>query len=298
MNRRTKGIILAGGSGTRLYPLTSLFSKQLQPIYDKPMIYYPLATLMLAGVRDVLIISTPLDTPNFERLLGDGAQWGVNISYIVQPEPKGIAQAFIYGADFIGDDQVCLILGDNLFYGKLNFLRQALENNVGGTIFGYPVHDPERYGVVEFGADKRVISIEEKPQKPKSNYAVPGLYVYTSDVRAIAAALKPSARGELEITDVNNAYLREGRLRVEIMGRGLAWLDTGTPKSLLEASMFIHTIEERQGYKIACLEEIALQQGFLAPEAWLRHIERLPKSPYKEYCLRIFEEFQSETDKT
>lgn len=290
MNTRNKGIILAGGSGTRLYPLTSLFSKQLQPIYDKPMIYYPLATLMLAGIRDVLIISTPIDTPNFERLLGDGKQWGVNITYKVQPEPKGIAEAFVYGREFIGNDQVCLILGDNLFYGKLNFLRQALETNVGGTIFGYPVHDPERYGVVEFGADKRVLSIEEKPKKPKSNYAVPGLYVYSSDVCEIAANLEPSPRGELEITDVNNTYLKQNRLHVEVMGRGLAWLDTGTPKSLLEASMFIHTIEERQGYKIACLEEIALQQGFLQPNEWLEVVDRLPKSPYKDYCLRIFEE--------
>ncbi|MCS6809484.1 MAG: glucose-1-phosphate thymidylyltransferase RfbA [Bacteroidota bacterium] len=289
----TKGIVLAGGSGTRLYPLTSLFSKQLQPIYDKPMIYYPLATLMLVGIRDILIISTPFDTPNFERLLGNGARWGINIQYAVQPEPKGIAQAFLYGQEFIGSNQVCLILGDNLFYGNLSFLRRALQTNVGGTIFGYPVNDPERYGVVEFGADNRVLSIEEKPKKPKSNYAVPGLYVYTHDVCEIASQLQPSARGELEITDVNMAYLRQNRLRVELMGRGLAWLDTGTPKSLLEASMFIHTIEERQGYKIACLEEIALQQGFLSAEDWLTNVEHLPKSPYREYCLRIYEEWRS-----
>lgn len=291
--KTTKGIILAGGSGTRLYPLTAMFSKQLQPVYDKPMIYYPLATLMLAGIRDILIISTPVDTPNFEKLLGSGAQWGVNISYKVQPEPKGIAQAFIYGKDFIGSDNVCLILGDNLFYGKLNFLRNAIEHNVGGTIFGYQVNDPERYGVVEFGADKRVISIEEKPKKPKSNYAVPGLYVYSSDVVQISENLQPSPRGELEITDVNNTYLREKRLNVEIMGRGIAWLDTGTPKSLLEASMFIHTIEERQGYKIACLEEIALQQQFIDEVGFMRTMELLPKSPYKEYCLRIFEEWKA-----
>jgi glucose-1-phosphate thymidylyltransferase len=291
--KNTKGIILAGGSGTRLYPLTAMFSKQLQPIYDKPMIYYPVATLMLAGIRDILIISTPIDTPNFEKLLGTGEQWGVNISYKVQPEPKGIAQAFIYGKEFIGNDQVCLILGDNLFYGKLNFLRTAIEHNVGGTIFGYQVNDPERYGVVEFNAEKRVVSIEEKPKKPKSNYAVPGLYVYSSDVVGIAENLKPGVRGELEITDVNTTYLSQNRLNVEIMGRGIAWLDTGTPKSLLEASMFIHTIEERQGYKIACLEEIALQQKFISSEGFMRTMERLPKSPYKDYCLRIFEEFQA-----
>jgi glucose-1-phosphate thymidylyltransferase len=289
-NGVTKGIILAGGSGTRLYPLTAMFSKQLQPVYDKPMIYYPLATLMLAGIRDVLIISTPVDTPNFQRLLGDGSQWGVRIVYKVQAEPKGIAEAFIYGKEFIGDDQVCLILGDNLFYGKLNFLRRALETTEGGTIFGYAVNDPERYGVVEFGADKRAISIEEKPAKPKSHFAVPGLYVYSSDVVGIAENLTPSKRGELEITDVNNTYLRQGRLQVEIMGRGIAWLDTGTPKSLLEASMFIHTIEERQGYKIACLEEIALQKGFISREEFFRTLEALPKSPYKEYCVRIVDE--------
>lgn len=292
--KTTKGIILAGGSGTRLYPLTAMFSKQLQPVYDKPMIYYPLATLMLAGIRDILIISTPVDTPNFEKLLGSGEKWGVRISYKVQPEPKGIAQAFVYGKEFIGSDQVCLILGDNLFYGKLNFLRNALEHNAGGTIFGYQVNDPERYGVVEFGANKRVISIEEKPKKPKSNYAVPGLYVYASDVVQISENLQPSPRGELEITDVNNTYLAQERLSVEIMGRGIAWLDTGTPKSLLEASMFIHTIEERQGYKIACLEEIALQQKFITNDGFMRTMERLPKSPYKDYCLRIFEEFQAQ----
>lgn len=286
----TKGIILAGGSGTRLYPLTSLFSKQLQPIYDKPMIYYPLATLMLAGIRDILIISTPQDTPNFERLLGNGNRWGIDIRYVVQPEPKGIAQAFVYGKEFIGDNQVCLILGDNLFYGKLDFLRRALETNKGGTIFGYAVHDPERYGVVEFDAQKRVVSIEEKPQKPKSKYAVPGLYAYASDVTEIVATLKPSARGELEITDLNTAYLKQNRLSVEIMGRGIAWLDTGTPKSLLEASMFIQTIEERQGYKIACLEEVALAQGFISRSEYAAAVEELPKSPYKDYCLRMLEE--------
>lgn len=286
----TKGIILAGGSGTRLYPLTSLFSKQLQPVYDKPMIYYPLATLMLSGIQDVLLISTPDDTPNFERLLGDGSQWGINIQYVVQHQPKGIAEAFLYGKEFIGSDQVCLILGDNIFYGKLDFVRQAIERNTGGTIFGYPVHDPERYGVVEFGPDRKVVTIEEKPKKPKSQYAVPGLYIYTSDVVDIAAGLRPSERGELEITDVNLAYLREERLCVELMGRGIAWLDTGTPQSLMEAGMFIHTIEERQGYKIACLEEIALQQQFITPEQYDRNIGLLPNSPYKQYCVRIREE--------
>lgn len=286
----TKGIVLAGGSGTRLYPSTSLFSKQLQPVYDKPMIYYPLATLMLSGIRDILLISTPQDTPNFERLLGDGSQWGISLQYIVQREPKGIAEAFIYGREFIGAEQVCLILGDNIFYGKLDFVRRALERNIGGTIFGYPVNDPERYGVVEFGADKRVLSIEEKPAVPKSHYAVPGLYIFTADVVDIAAHLQPSARGELEITDVNREYLRQERLHVELMGRGIAWLDTGTPQSLMEAGMFIHTIEERQGYKIACLEEIALQQAFIAPEQYDRNIARLPNSPYKDYCIRIKDE--------
>lgn len=286
----TKGIVLAGGSGTRLYPSTSLFSKQLQPVYDKPMIYYPLATLMLSGIRDILLISTPNDTPNFERLLGDGSQWGISLQYVVQREPRGIAEAFVYGKEFIGAEQVCLILGDNIFYGKLDFVRRAVERNTGGTIFGYPVNDPERYGVVEFGADKRVLSIEEKPAEPKSHYAVPGLYIFTADVVDIAAQLQPSARGELEITDVNREYLRQERLHVELMGRGIAWLDTGTPQSLMEAGMFIHTIEERQGYKIACLEEIALQQAFIAPEQYERNIRLLPNSPYKDYCLRIKDE--------
>lgn len=290
----TKGIILAGGSGTRLYPLTSLFSKQLQPVYDKPMVYYPLATLMLSGIRDILLISTPHDTPSFEHLLRDGSQWGVSIQYVVQHEPKGIAQAFLYGSEFIGSDQVCLILGDNIFYGKLDFMRRALEGNTGGTIFGYPVHDPERYGVVEFGTDGRVVSIEEKPKKPKSHYAVPGLYIYTSDVVSIAEQLQPSARGELEITDVNMEYLRQGRLHAERMGRGIAWLDTGTPESLLEAGMFIHTIEKRQGYKIACLEEIALMQQFITPEEYECNVGMLPNSSYKSYCMRIKEEIISE----
>lgn len=284
---KTKGIILAGGSGTRLYPLTSIISKQLQPVYDKPMIYYPLATLMLAGIREVLIISTPQDTPNFIKLLGDGSQWGISLEYKVQNAPKGIAEAFILGADFIGNDQVTLILGDNIFYGKLDFFRKALAHNDGGHIFGYPVHDPERYGVVEFSNDGKVISIEEKPQQPKSQYAVPGLYVYSSDVVEISKNLKPSPRGELEITDVNNEYLRQGRLGVELMGRGIAWLDTGTPQSLLQASSFIATIEERQGYKIACLEEVALMKEFIIREEFIQNVSKLPRSSYREYCEKI-----------
>ncbi len=283
----TKGIILAGGSGTRLYPMTSIFSKQLQPIYDKPMIYYPLATLMLAGIKDILIISTPVDTPNIERLLGDGQRWGVSIRYKVQAAPKGIAEAFIYGADFIGGDQVCLVLGDNLFYGKLDFLRRAIEKNVGGTIFAYQVTDPERYGVVELGENGEILSIEEKPTSPKSNYAIPGLYVFSNEVVRIAQTIKPSPRGELEITEVQNAYLGQGSLRVEKMGRGIAWLDTGTPESLLEASQFIHAIEKRQGMKIACLEEIAYHEGYINREQYDAVVEALPKSSYREYCLRV-----------
>lgn len=286
----TKGIILAGGSGTRLYPMTSVFSKQLQPVYDKPMIYYPLATLMLSGIKDILIISTPRDTPIIEQLLGDGSQWGITLRYVVQPAPKGIAEAFVYGKDFIGGDQVCLILGDNLFYGKLDFLRNAIKNNVGGTVFGYRVNDPERYGVVEFGIDGEVISIEEKPQQPKSNYAIPGIYVFSNDVVEITPTLKPSPRGELEITEVQNAYLRQGRLRVEVMGRGIAWLDTGTPESLLEASQFIHAIEKRQGMKIACLEEIALHEKFITKQEYMQVVEKLPNSSYKEYCIRVADE--------
>lgn len=286
----TKGIILAGGSGTRLYPMTSVFSKQLQPVYDKPMIYYPLATLMLAGIRDILIISTPQDTPNIERLLGNGSQWGISLQYIVQPQPKGIAEAFVYGKEFIADQQVCLILGDNLFYGKLDFLRNAITNNIGGTIFGYRVNDPRQYGVVEFGANGEVLSIEEKPQQPKSNYAIPGIYVFSNDVVNIVPQLAPSPRGELEITDVQLAYLHQGSLRVEVMGRGIAWLDTGTPESLLEAGQFIHAIEKRQGTKIACLEEIALYENFISRDEYMRHVQSLPKSSYREYCLRVVEE--------
>lgn len=286
----TKGIILAGGSGTRLYPMTAIFSKQLQVIYDKPMIYYPLAILMLGGIKDILLISTPQDTPNFERLLGDGSQWGVNISYKVQAEPKGIAEAFIYGAEFIGDDQVCLILGDNMFYGKLDFFRNAIQNNRGGTIFGHRVQNPEEYGVVEFDKNWKVLSIEEKPNKPKSNYAIPGLYIFNNEVVEIAKNIKPSPRGELEITDVQKAYLEKGRLDVQLFGRGIAWLDTGTPESLIEAGSFIHHIEKRQGRKIACLEEIALYQKFITKEEYITNINALPNCAYKEYCLRVAEE--------
>ncbi|MFN8367978.1 MAG: glucose-1-phosphate thymidylyltransferase RfbA [Candidatus Kapaibacterium sp.] len=288
--KNTKGIILAGGSGTRLYPMTAVQSKQLQPVYDKPMIYYPLATLMLAGIKEILIISTPVDTPNIERLLSDGSQWGISLQYVVQPAPKGIAEAFVYGKEFIGNDQVCLILGDNLFYGKLDFLRNALENNVGGTIFGYRVTDPERYGVVEFDDHGNVRSIEEKPKLPKSNYAIPGIYVFSNEVVRIVPNQQPSVRGELEITDVQLEYLRRNELRVEIMGRGIAWLDTGTPESLLEASQFIHAIEKRQGTKIACLEEIALYEHYITKEQYLQHVETLPKSSYREYCLSVANE--------
>lgn len=288
----TKGIVLAGGSGTRLYPMTTVASKQLQPIYDKPMIYYPLATLMLTGIRHILLISTPQDLPAFERLLGDGSQWGITLQYTVQPKPRGIAEAFICGSDFIGRDQVCLILGDNLFYGKLDFLREALRTNTGGTIFGYSVQDPHRYGVVELAPDGTVLSIEEKPSHPRSPYAIPGLYVYTADVVEIARTLAPSPRGELEIVDIHRAYLAQGRLHVRLLGRGIAWLDTGTPEALVEASIFIHAIEKRQGTKIACLEEIALHQGYITLEEFYQTVERLPSSPYKSYCLRIGAEYE------
>lgn len=288
--QKTKAIILAGGSGSRLYPLTSIMSKQLQPVYDKPMIYYPLATLMLAGIQDILIITTPHDAPHFHQLLGDGTKWGITISYAEQSAPRGIAEAFIYGKEFIGTDQVCLILGDNLFYGKLDFLRQALAHNQGATIFGYPVQDPERYGVVEFNSDGSVISIEEKPSKPKSQYAIPGLYVFDNEVISIAEQLEPSERGELEITDVQKVYLEKQQLKVEKMGRGIAWLDTGTPESLLEAGEFIHAIEKRQNLKIACLEEIALRMNFIDIEAYQSLLETLPNSSYREYCKRVLQE--------
>ena len=285
-----KGIILAGGAGSRLFPLTLVASKQLQPVYDKPMIYYPLATLMTAGIKDVLLISTPHDTPRFEALLGDGSRWGITISYKVQPEPKGIAQAFLVGEEFIDNQPVCLILGDNIFYGKMNLDKIVSEFTTGARVFGYQVNDPERYGVVAFDANGTVLSIEEKPQHPKSHFAVPGLYLYDKNIVAVAKAIKPSPRGELEITDINLEYLRRGELMVERLGRGIAWLDTGTHKSLLEASNFIETIESRQGLKIACLEEIALRRGFINCQQMKEVIEATPKSSYKEYLQRVYNE--------
>jgi glucose-1-phosphate thymidylyltransferase len=282
-----KGIVLAGGAGSRLYPLTLVASKQLQPVYDKPMIYYPLATLMMAGICDILIISTPDDTPRFEALLGDGSRWGIRISYKVQPEPKGIAQAFLVGEDFIAGDPVCLILGDNIFYGKMNLDKAAAEFGRGALIFGYYVQDPERYGVVEFDSEGRAIGIEEKPARPKTHYAVPGLYLYDSRVVEITRGLTPSPRGELEITDVNLAYLRRRELRVEKLGRGIAWLDTGTHQSLLEASHFIGTLEARQGLKIACLEEVALRMGYIDCRKMAAVIERTPNSSYRDYLVRV-----------
>lgn len=287
-----KGIILAGGAGSRLYPLTLIASKQLQPVYDKPMIYYPLATLMTAGIKDILLISTHQDTPRFEALLGNGSRWGISISYKVQPEPKGIAQAFLVGEEFINNEPVCLILGDNIFYGKMNLDRIISEFSSGARVFGYQVTDPERYGVVAFDTNGIVLSIEEKPLHPKSNYAVPGLYLYDENIVAVAKSIKPSARGELEITDVNLEYLRRGELMVERLGRGIAWLDTGTHKSLLEASNFIETIESRQGLKIACLEEIALRRGFINCYEMKEIIEATPKSYYKEYLMRVYNETQ------
>lgn len=283
----TKGIILAGGRGTRLYPMTSVVNKQLISIYDKPMIYYPLATLMLSGIRDILIISTPEDIPSFEKVLGDGSKWGLTISYAVQKEPKGIAEAFIIGKEFIGNDQVCLILGDNLFHGKLDFLRDAIRYNEGGTIFGYKVNDPERYGIVEFDTNGKAVSIEEKPKEPKSKFAIPGIYIFDSDVSYIASKVEPSERGELEITSVQNEYLKLDKLRVQVIGRGIAWLDTGTPESLLEAGQFISVIEKRQNLKVACLEEIAFEMGYITMADLEEVTEKLPKSEYKEYCKRI-----------
>ncbi|PKL86676.1 MAG: glucose-1-phosphate thymidylyltransferase [Ignavibacteriae bacterium HGW-Ignavibacteriae-1] len=288
---KTKGIILAGGKGTRLYPMTNIFSKQLQPVYDKPMIYYPLSTLMLAGIREVLLISTPDDTPNYKKLLGDGSQFGITIEYKIQDSPGGLPQAFIIGEQFIGDSQVCLILGDNLFYGKLDFLRDGISNNHGGTIFAYHVDNPTEYGVVEFDHNHKVLSIEEKPKNPKSKYAIPGLYIFNSKVAAYSRELKPSVRGEIEITDLHKHYLRDNELDVVTIGRGVAWLDTGTPHSLLEAGVFIQTIEKRQGTKIACLEEIALQQEFIDLDSYLKLIDSLPECDYKNYCKKIINEY-------
>ena len=287
-----KGIILAGGSGTRLYPVTKTICKQLIPIYDKPMVYYPLSVLMLAGIREILIISTPEDLPRFEELFGTGEHLGIRFSYAVQTAPRGLADAFIVGKEFIGDDSVCLILGDNIFYGVglAKMLQKAAGNNGGGTVFGYYVNDPQRYGVVKFDDYGTVISIEEKPKAPKSNYAVVGLYFYDNEVVEIAGNMNPSERGELEITDVNKEYLRRGKLRVELLGRGYAWLDTGTHDSLADATNFVKTIEDRQGLKIACIEEIAYRMGYIDVEALRRAAEGLNKSGYGEYLLRIAQE--------
>ncbi len=284
-----KGIILAGGSGTRLYPLTQVVSKQLMPVYDKPMIYYPLSTLMLAGIREVLIISTPSHSPLFQDLLGDGSQWGMKFSYMEQPSPDGLAQAFILGKDFIGDDPVCLILGDNLFYGRGlgEVLRRSAQLTDGAIVFGYRVSEPQHYGVVEFDQEGKVLSLEEKPTEPKSSYAVPGIYFYDSQAAAIASSLKPSPRGELEVTDMNKVYLEQGKLQVELLGRGYAWLDTGTHESLHQAASFIQILEERQGFKVACVEEIAYRNGYIDDEQLRKLATPMAKSTYGKYLLDL-----------
>ncbi len=290
-----KGIILAGGSGTRLFPVTQAVSKQLMPVYDKPMVYYPLSALMLAGIQDILLISTPADTPRFKQLLGDGSQWGLRLSYAVQPEPNGLAEAFLIGRDFLAGSACCLVLGDNIFYGhdfarSLRDAARATEASGSAHVFAYPVTDPERYGVVAFDEQRRAVSLEEKPVSPKSRYAVTGIYFYPPDVVEVAAAIKPSPRGELEITDVNCAYLAEGRLNVEVLGRGIAWLDTGTHDSLLEATLFIHTIEKRQGLKVACPEEISFRLGWITEAALTNIANNYGKSSYGDYLRRIVRE--------
>lgn len=287
---KRKGIILAGGAGTRLYPLTDVACKQLLPVYDKPMIYYPLSTLMLGGIEDVLIISTPKDTPMIEQLLGDGSRLGMYIEYAVQPEPKGIAQAFLIGEKFIGDDGCTLILGDNIFHGKLDFFRKALSRPEGACIFGYPVRDPERFGVVQFDDDYKVVSLEEKPKEPKSNFAVPGLYVYDNKIIEYTKQVQPSPRGELEITDVNLEYFKKGELRCEPLGRGIAWLDSGTPRSLLEASNYIATVEHQQSYKVACIEEVAFNMNFIDQAGFERVISDTRSPDYREYLEMVLKE--------
>jgi len=288
--KKTKGIILAGGSGSRLYPITKVYSKQLALIYDKPLIYYPLSILMLGGIKDVLIISNEETIPLYKQLFNSGDKIGMNINYAVQPAPNGIAEAFIIGEKFIGDDDVCLVLGDNIFYGDIKFFYEGIQKNIGATIFGYQVNDPERYGIVEFDKQGNALSIEEKPKNPKSHYAVPGLYIFNNEVINISKNLKPSARGELEITDVNKEYLNRKQLRVEKIGRGIAWLDTGTPEALLQASNFFGVIEDRQGLKVACIEEIAFHKGFITKSQFEELINSIPKSLYRDYLEKILKE--------